>query len=306
MPTLKEMVHASGAKKEPKEKEDPMKRLNPMGETWDVEYVNHGDCMMCDRTEFISTYNGTCVVCDSIMTPKEYDQMISKKTKKKVKKVKKEEEDQNMFNDDDIEEEEVEVIEKPEINRSKKGEKPKMDEKYEIQEFEQNQSNDIVTLEEKKQAIVQSIELFEFVVSKILRESDYHTYKNGKQHIKRSGCQKLATAFNVSTETLSIEIEKEYNNNEELIDIHATAYVKATRPNGSFVIIHGSKSKSEYWSEKYKNFGSYNLHNLKATAETKASNRATLNAVGFGMVSADEIGYNDNFDDDSEDSGDLF
>lgn len=223
------------------------------------------------------------------------------------------EENGDFFTDDKFEEREVKTIEytkkdKKIIDMTKNSNEPPMTTAMTISE-PLKALPATLTLEDKKKAIVQSINLFEFVISQILKPSDYHTYKNGKEHIKRSGCQKLATAFSLTTETLSITVEKEYDKEGNLVDVHATAYVKATRPNGSFVIMQGTKSKSEYWSEKYQNFGSYSLHNLRATAETKGSNRATLNAVGFGMVSADEIGYDNTIydkDEDFDDSDDFF
>ena len=74
MPSLKEMAQSTRAKKE---KVVPKEKLNPMGETWQVEYIHSGGCMTCDNQEFISQYNGTCVVCDRIMTQEGYNNRIS-------------------------------------------------------------------------------------------------------------------------------------------------------------------------------------------------------------------------------------
>ena len=49
------------------------------------------------------------------------------------------------------------------------------------------------------------------------------------------------------------------------------------------------KSKSEYWSERKQDYGNYNVHNLVATAHTRAVNRAISDLVGFGEVSAEEV-----------------
>ncbi len=70
-PLLDKKIHAGEMEAKPEEK------LNPLGETWEVEYVHHGSCMLgCGRTELISKHNGTCVVCDDIMTAKAYDNKI--------------------------------------------------------------------------------------------------------------------------------------------------------------------------------------------------------------------------------------
>ena len=147
-----------------------------------------------------------------------------------------------------------------------------------------------LTFEEKKQTLRERIDLYKFMINEILdREKDYYVYKNGKEHITRSGCIKLATAFDLSIEPLTIEIEREYDKKGNEIEIHAHARCKVIRPNGSFVIGTGSKSKSEYYSERFNNYGSYNIHNLRTTAMTKASNHGIIDAIGFAMVTYEEI-----------------
>lgn len=149
-----------------------------------------------------------------------------------------------------------------------------------------------LTLPEKKKMILETIELYKFMCKNVLEKSDYQAYKQGnkwRDFIKKSGCQKLAVAFNLTVEILYVRSEKEYNNKGELVDVHAYAKARAIAQNGSYIEATGDKSKSEYWSEKFQNFGSYNLHNMKQTAATRASNRAILNKVAFGEVSAEEI-----------------
>ena len=71
----------------------------------------------------------------------------------------------------------------------------------------------------------------------------------------------------------------------------------------------GDKSKSEYWSERNQNYGSYNLHYLRQTAATRASNRAILNAVAFGEVSYEELDQEEEInsnDSESDDDSNLF
>lgn len=97
------------------------------------------------------------------------------------------------------------------------------------------------------------------------------------------GCNKLAVIFGISTETVKIEVVKEINIKGKE-DIVAYATVKATRPNDSFVIISAYKALSEYESDKQgakdpKDW--VDIQTLKGTAETRASNRAIQNAIGF-------------------------
>ena len=48
-------------------------KLNPFGESWEIEYINKGSCMTCEREDIhVSKYNGTCVISDNIFTEKEY------------------------------------------------------------------------------------------------------------------------------------------------------------------------------------------------------------------------------------------
>jgi len=142
-----------------------------------------------------------------------------------------------------------------------------------------------LTMQERKQKIKQTMELVEFTAKHALREDDFWLppQSRGKKSLTRSGCNKLAAVFNITCETLNIEVKKEPKINGEE-DIVAYATVKATRPNGSHVIITALKALSEYESSKAgardpKDWVSMQF--LKGTAETRAMNRAIINAIGF-------------------------
>jgi len=106
----------------------------------------------------------------------------------------------------------------------------------------------LMSFEQKKQSILKDIKLYKFIIDSVLEPSDKQVSKNGKVFITKSGCQKLAVTFMLSQEIISITVEKEYDDNGELIDVHARAVAKVTRPNGSYVITTGTRSRSEYWS----------------------------------------------------------
>ena len=113
---------------------------------------------------------------------------------------------------------------------------------------------------------------------------------SGTLFLKKSGTQKYINAFGISIEILSNSI---YPVGEDK-DLVAEYRIKATAPNGQFVIADGTKNKSEYWSDKYKNFGSYSLHNLKATARTRAIHIAVSDLVGYGELSLASLSRRNN------------
>lgn len=114
-------------------------------------------------------------------------------------------------------------------------------------------------------------------------ETDYMLIK-GKKFMLKSGWRKFIEGFRISIDIISVKVYKLGN------DVVAEYRVKVVTPFGQFAVADGTKSKSEYWSKKNENYGSYNLHNLKATARTRAINIAVSDLVGHGEVSAEEVG----------------
>lgn len=67
------------AKQKREVKKEKKEFKNPFGESWQQEYTHKDRCMICMKErEFISKYNGTCVVCDDVMTEEEYQKTIKK------------------------------------------------------------------------------------------------------------------------------------------------------------------------------------------------------------------------------------
>jgi len=132
-------------------------------------------------------------------------------------------------------------------------------------------------IEDKKESIRQTQALIEFTAANALGPDDFWLPPSAKKKaLTRSGCNKLATIFNISTETISIEVKKEIDlqGNDDIV---AYAKVKATRPGGSSVIAVGMKALSEYGRGASK----MKMKDIKGTAETRAANRAIQNAIGF-------------------------
>jgi len=126
------------------------------------------------------------------------------------------------------------------------------------------------------QAITEQFKQYELLKQSLLVPSDLVTIR-GKTFIKKSWYRKLATAFGIS-----IEITTE---NKEEIDWwfvrHITA--KAIAPNGRFATCCASCASKEKELNKLEN-------DVRATAQTRASNRAISDLIGAGEVSAEEIG----------------
>jgi len=205
--------------------------------------------------------------------PKKKVPAKKKPTKKKPTKTKSEK-DNEMFN----ESVEVEVIEsKPEIIIEPEIE-PEPKQTYAIQEYKPME-----TLPSKAE-VKRHLEMYRYVKNEIVDSSDFITF-NKREFMKKSGWRKFVKAFNISIEL----IEKRIFKDEFDDDIHCSVRVRAFLPNGQSIEGYAIKSKSEFWSEKFDNWGNYTRHNLETTAWTRAVNRAISDLVGFGEVSAEEI-----------------
>lgn len=140
----------------------------------------------------------------------------------------------------------------------------------------------IITHYPSEEEILFLIKRRKFVKEKLIDDSDKLNI-GGNLFLKKSAWRKYINAFGISIDILS---ERVYETDKG--DVIAEYRVKAIAPNNQSVVADGTKSKSEYWSEKYNNYGSYTLHNLKATARTRAINIAVSDLVGYGETSAEE------------------
>ena len=170
-----------------------------------------------------------------------------------------------------------EIIENVEIVEAPIQEKPAQVENHAIVPFKA----DLPALPPKEE-VDAYLDMYNYVKKKIVDDSDFNNIQ-GKKFMKKSGWRKFIKAFNLSIEL----IEKNVFNLDD--DTHAEVRVRASLPSGQAVEGYAIKSKSEYYSERYKNYGNYNLHNLISTAYTRAVNRAISDLVGFGEVSAEEV-----------------
>jgi hypothetical protein len=151
---------------------------------------------------------------------------------------------------------------------------------------------------------------YEDLKSKIVKDSDIQKIE-GKDFLKKSYWRKIATFFNLSVEVVEERKEalgKTFVWHFTCKAIHqptgryaigvgsCDAYEKAVLVDGEYM----KKGKVTKWG-KTKDGKSFpeefqwekatpnSIHNIRATAETRAFNRAVSNLVGGGEVSAEEV-----------------
>lgn len=147
----------------------------------------------------------------------------------------------------------------------------------------------------------QAFDAYHALCEQILEDSDRQII-SGKAFTKRSGWRKLSLAYNVQTEIVSKEVHRD----EEGRVIWADFVVKATAPNGRYAEGGGSYGRTSKCCpqgcskggkhkhcpancEGWRHF-SDPVHDISATAHTRAVNRACADLFGLGEVSAEEIG----------------
>ena len=116
---------------------------------------------------------------------------------------------------------------------------------------------------------------------KLLDDNDWQIIQ-GKRFAKRSAWRKLAVAYGVSFEIRSSEMVRDDEGNLK----SAIFIVRATAPNGRHSDGWGACSVNE------RNAGRKAEHDIPATAETRAKNRAAADLFGMGEVSAEEVDRN--------------
>lgn len=129
--------------------------------------------------------------------------------------------------------------------------------------------------------IVESMAEYQELCVKLLDDNDWQTIQ-GKRFPKRSAWRKLAVAYGVSFEIKDRSLFWDDDGNLK----SAEFIVRATAPNGRFADGWGACSVAE------RNAGRKANHDIPATAETRAKNRAAADLFGMGEVSAEEVDRN--------------
>ena len=129
---------------------------------------------------------------------------------------------------------------------------------------------------------------YQELCKKLLDSSDYQQYedKDGETHHfpKKSAWFKLGKAFNVDTEIIEKSVDRSKTGRVR----EAYYRVRASLPNGGRSV-EADASCDIFEKGRSKSSG----HDLRATAETRATNRAIAKLIGAGEVSSEEINSGD-------------
>ena len=132
--------------------------------------------------------------------------------------------------------------------------------------------------------VIQGMQAYQAMLPKLLDDSDWQDAGRDGKFVKKSGWRKIARAFNLSVMVVSVRVERD----GEGRPTRAEAIARAMAPNGQVSDADGycSADEKRFQSEK----GRQKLENdLRATATTRAKNRAISDLVGMGEVSAEEV-----------------
>ena len=141
----------------------------------------------------------------------------------------------------------------------------------------EQKQGEIMVVQPNVEAAKSAMDAFQALKAKLLDANDIVEIQN-KKYIKRSGWRKIALAFNISTEIVSIEREK-------IGDVYVVRVkARAIAPNGRVSEEVGVCDSSEFSGNLKPTF-----HNIEAKAVTRAINRAISNLVGGGELSAEEV-----------------
>lgn len=143
-------------------------------------------------------------------------------------------------------------------------------------------TNDVIDVDIDKQLV--AWENYQNLCKQLLNDADYQEYRdrdgNIKKFPKKSAWFKLGKAFNVCTEIVEKNVVRGKNGQVK----EAYYRVRAYLPNGTRTV--EADASCDIW-EKGK--GKSSGHDLRTTAETRATNRAISKLIGAGEVSAEEI-----------------
>jgi hypothetical protein len=137
----------------------------------------------------------------------------------------------------------------------------------------------------------EELEAFQALKASLAQPGDFQEFIDKKSGAKHSFAKKrlvknLAMAFRVSVQIVKTEVDQLPGNH-----IGVRIVARATRLSGAFAEASGACSTLEARFEKSYDKGvtGRNYHDCVSTAETRATNRAVLNLIGGGEVSAEEM-----------------
>lgn len=131
--------------------------------------------------------------------------------------------------------------------------------------------------------LVESFAAYQALIPRLLDDSDYQG-TGTERFKKKSAWRKLATAFDLDVTLIADEVERDYDGTP----LRAKVIARAIAPSGRTMDGDGYCSADEprFASDR----GRQKLENdLRATASTRAKNRAISDLIGAGEVSAEEV-----------------
>jgi hypothetical protein len=132
--------------------------------------------------------------------------------------------------------------------------------------------------------VIAGMEAYQEMLPKLLAPSDWQDAGRDGKFVKKSGWRKIARAFNLSVMVISVRVERDADG----MPTRAETIARAQAPNGQVSDADGYCSADEKRFNKAG--GRQKLENdLRATATTRAKNRAISDLVGMGEVSAEEV-----------------
>ena len=154
-------------------------------------------------------------------------------------------------------------------------------------------STEVVTRERRSEVIrslpredvVASFREYQSLCSDLLDKSDWQGIPGGNNSfVKKSGWRKIATAFDLDVQIIKSSVDRAPDGTP----LRAEVIARAIAPSGRYMDGDGYCAADEKRFREAK--GRQKLENdLRATATTRAKNRAIADLVGMGDVSAEEV-----------------
>lgn len=133
--------------------------------------------------------------------------------------------------------------------------------------------------------VVESMREHQTLLEAILDASDWQGNPGATgSFVKKSGWRKVALAYNLTLERVGEEVERRHDG----MPVRATFTARAIAPNGRGVEATGHCSFDESRFSGPRGNVTKLENDLRATAETRAKNRAISDLIGMGKVSAEE------------------
>jgi hypothetical protein len=134
--------------------------------------------------------------------------------------------------------------------------------------------------------LVESFQAYQDMLPRLLQADDYQDAGRGNKFVKKSGWRKIATAFDLDVQLIRSIVERDAAG----VPQRAEVWARAIAPSGRSMDGDGYCSIEEDRFSGPRGNKSKLENDLRATATTRAMNRAISGLVGMGAVSAEEVG----------------